>query len=153
MSPRLARLLASWFGAGFLPTAPGTWGSAAALPLAALLFWAGGSLLLGLAALALFGLGWWAAAVAVRDDADQDPAWIVIDEVVGQWLTLLLIPPGWLGYGLGFALFRLFDIKKPWPVDEIDRRVKGGLGIMLDDVLAGLYALAFLTLAQRLGLP
>ncbi len=141
MSPRLARLLASWFGAGFLPTAPGTWGSAAALPLAALLFWAGGSLLLGLAAL------------AVRDDADQDPAWIVIDEVVGQWLTLLLIPPGWLGYGLGFALFRLFDIKKPWPVDEIDRRVKGGLGIMLDDVLAGLYALAFLTLAQRLGLP
>ncbi len=152
MTRPVIRLLCSWFGAGWLPKAPGSWGSLAALPFAALLAWAGGPILLGSAALLLFGLGWWCSEIAVRDESEDDPGWIVIDEVVGQWLTLLLTPPGWLGYAVGFALFRLFDIKKPWPVDWADRHVKGGLGIMLDDVLAALYAASLLALLQRTGL-
>jgi phosphatidylglycerophosphatase A len=130
---RLERILCSWFGAGWLKPAPGTWGSAAALPLGWLLWWLGGT-----PALAK-GL--------------EDPSWVVIDEVVGQWLTLLLTPPSLLDYALGFALFRLFDIWKPWPVSWADQQIKGGLGIMLDDVLAGLMGLAVLTLLQKAGLP
>ncbi len=125
--------MCSWFGAGWLKPAPGTWGSAAALPLGWLLWWLGGT-----PALAK-GL--------------EDPSWVVIDEVVGQWLTLLLTPPSLLDYALGFALFRLFDIWKPWPVSWADQQIKGGLGIMLDDVLAGLMGLAVLTLLQKAGLP
>jgi phosphatidylglycerophosphatase A len=88
----------------------------------------------------------------VAEDGEEDPGWIVIDEVVGQGLTLLLTPPDLLNYAAGFALFRLFDIKKPWPVSWADQQIKGGLGIMLDDVLAGIYALALLTLLQRIRL-
>jgi phosphatidylglycerophosphatase A len=148
-----SRLLCSWFGAGWLPKAPGTWGSLAALPLAWLLVWAGGWPLLAIAILLVFAIGWWAAERVVRQDGLEDPGWVVIDEVVGQWLTLLLVPPGWVDYAIGFALFRLFDITKPWPVGWADRRIKGGLGIMLDDVLAGLYALAGLSLFRAWVLP
>lgn len=151
--PPLPRLLCSWFGAGWLPKAPGTWGSLAALPLAWLLFWVGGSTLLLIAAVIIFGLGWWASARVVAQDGADDPGWVVIDEVVGQFLTLCLTPPSLISYAVGFALFRLFDIRKPWPVDLADRQIKGGFGIMLDDVAAGIYALAFLTLLQHLGLP
>ena len=76
---------------------------------------------------------------------------MVIDEVVGQWLTLLLTPPSLLDYALGFALFRLFDIWKPWPIAWFDRRVGGGLGIMIDDVLAAVYAALLLAAAARLA--
>jgi phosphatidylglycerophosphatase A len=144
------RLICSFFGAGQLPKAPGTWGSAAALPFIWILTWIGGPWLLGAALLATFGIGWWASARIVAEDGAEDPSWVVIDEVVGQGLTLLLVPPSLLGYAIGFALFRLFDIKKPWPVSWADQQVKGGLGIMLDDVLAGIYAAAVLALLGQL---
>lgn len=148
----LPRLLCSWFGAGWLPKAPGTWGSLAALPLAWLLFWLGGTPALLIASVVLFAVGWWAAEKVVAEDGTEDPGWVVIDEVVGQFLTLLFVPPSFLSYAVGFALFRLFDIKKPWPVDLADQRLKGGFGIMADDVLAAIYALAVVTLLQRIGL-
>jgi phosphatidylglycerophosphatase A len=97
---------------------------------------------------AIFIVGWWASEQVVREDGAEDPGWIVIDEVAGQWLTLLLTPPSFLG----LALFRLFDIVKPWPASWADRQVKGGLGIMLDDILAGLMALIVLAIVQWLRL-
>jgi phosphatidylglycerophosphatase A len=148
----LPRLLCSWFGAGWLPKAPGSWGSLAALPLAWLLYWMGGTLALLIASVVLFAVGWWAAEKVVAEDGTEDPGWVVIDEVVGQFLTLLFVPPSLLAYAVGFALFRLFDIRKPWPVDLADQRLKGGFGIMADDVVAAIYALAMITLLQRIGL-
>ncbi|HMA52514.1 MAG TPA: phosphatidylglycerophosphatase A [Magnetospirillaceae bacterium] len=142
------RLLCSWFGAGWMKPAPGTWGSAAALPLGWLLWWIGGTPALAIATALVFALGWWASERIVRADGLEDPSWVVIDEVAGQWLTLLLTPPSLLDYAVGFALFRLFDIWKPWPVSWADQKIKGGLGIMLDDILAGLMALAVLSLLQ-----
>ncbi|MDA8232215.1 MAG: phosphatidylglycerophosphatase A [Magnetospirillum sp.] len=139
-----AALLATWFGSGRLPRAPGTWGSAAALPFAWALATAGGSRAVGWAALAAFAVGWWASAVYVRRTGADDPGEIVIDEVAGQWLTLALAPPDPLAYGVGFALFRLFDIWKPWPVRWADRHLAGGLGVMADDILAGLYGAALM---------
>lgn len=147
------RLICSFFGAGYLPKAPGTWGSLAALPLIWLLTWAGGPILLGAVLVALFAVGWWASNRVVAEDGENDPSWVVIDEVVGQGLTLLLTPPDLISYAAGFALFRLFDIKKPWPVSWADETVKGGLGIMLDDLLAAIYAASLLALLQKIGLP
>ena len=139
--------LACGFGAGLMPVAQGTFGS-----LAALLPW----LLLRtlplplyLAVLAIgFGVGVWACNVAGRALGVDDHRSLVWDEFIGQWIALLpllpaLLPAGGLrGWMLlaGFALFRLFDVWKPWPIRWLDRRIKGGLGVMLDDVLAGLFA-------------
>jgi phosphatidylglycerophosphatase A len=97
---------------------------------------------LPLASLALFALGVWLAGRHLRDTEaeSRDPQWIVIDEVAGIWLTVSVLDPSWLSYSLGFLLFRLFDIWKPWPIGWIDRRVKGGFGVMLDDYVAGLFA-------------
>lgn len=147
-----AILLATWFGAGYLPTAPGTWGSLAALPVAWLLStwlgWPG----LAAATAVVFLAGVWSAGVYARRSGIEDPRPVVIDEVAGQWVTLMLVPPDPLYYGLGFLLFRLFDIVKPWPVSWADRSVGGGLGIMLDDVLAGAYGVAvMLTVTAGLG--
>ena len=74
----------------------------------------------------------------------EDPKQVVIDEIAGQWLVLLIVPPGALEYALGFVLFRIFDIFKPWPVSWADRTIKGGFGVMLDDILAALYAMIVL---------
>jgi phosphatidylglycerophosphatase A len=137
-----AAITATWFGTGLLPRAPGTWGSAAALPFAWVLAGAGGSALLLAATLACFLVGWWASAVYVARTAATDPGEIVIDEVAGQWLVLSAAPLDPLAYLAGFALFRLFDVWKPWPVRWADDSIGGGLGVMLDDILAGLYGLA-----------
>lgn len=137
---------------GLSPLAPGTAGSFAALvPWLALreLPW---PLYLGALAL-VFALGCWACAWVVHRLRVSDPGIAVIDEFVGQWLALLPLVSAPLSIGwmlLGFALFRLFDVWKPWPVSWADRRVKGGLGVMLDDVLAGVYAALVLELLRRL---
>jgi len=141
-----AVVLATWFGAGLLPKAPGTWGSLAALPFAwalhALSGWPG--LAIGVVACTVAGI--WASNGYLAAFGGEDPAPVVIDEVAGQWLTLLpaafLMPagPDWIIYATGFALFRLTDIFKPWPASWADRSVKGGLGIMLDDLLAASFA-------------
>ncbi len=109
-----AFLLATWFGCGLLPLGPGTWGSVAALPLAWLLAAWGGVPALAAASAAVLLVGWWAAAVYVRRTGIDDPREVVIDEVAGQWLTLLAVPPDPLLYLAGLAAFRLFDIWKPY---------------------------------------
>jgi len=137
----MARLIASWFGSGLLPWAPGTWGSLFALPFAWLIELYGGRWILLAAAIIVFFIGWLAAQAAISGASDHDPGWIVIDEVVGQWLTLLALPVSVVAYGMGFLLFRAFDIWKPWPIRTVERRCGGGFGIMIDDVLAAIYAL------------
>lgn len=134
-------LLATWFGAGRLPGMPGTWGSLAALPFAWAihLYW-GPAALLG-ASIAVFAVGIWAAGIYAGSAGVEDPGPVVIDEVAGQWLTLALAAPlDPLFYALGFLFFRIADIVKPWPVNWAERRFQGGLGIMLDDILAAIYA-------------
>ena len=139
--------IATAFGAGLSPKAPGTAGS-----LVALLPWwfllrdvPPGVYLAAL--VAGFLLGVWACGVCDRRLGMHDQGALVWDEVIGMWLTLFFAPWQWWWMLVGFALFRLFDIWKPWPVSWADRRVHGGLGVMLDDVVAGLYALIVLQLA------
>jgi len=146
-----AALLATWFGAGLLPWAPGSWGSLAALPFA----WAIASLLgpaaLVAAAAIVFVIGWWAAAQVGRASGIADEGSIVIDEVAGQWLTLAVVPPSAATYLLGFLLFRLFDITKPWPARTAERIIPGGLGVMADDIVAGIYAAVLLYVLHEIG--
>jgi phosphatidylglycerophosphatase A len=124
---------------GMLPKAPGTWGSLFAfLPWLAI---RGLSLPLYLATLAaVFVLGFFTAGSAekILDRPDAGP--IVIDEILGMFITLTLAPSHPLAWILGFILFRIFDITKPFPVSWFDQRIHGGIGIMMDDVIAGLYA-------------
>jgi phosphatidylglycerophosphatase A len=133
-----AALLATCGGLGRLPGAPGTWASLAALPLAWLIAGFGGAPALLLATAVVFAAGVWAAQWYVARSGQADPGAIVVDEVAGQWLTLLPVAPGPWEYAAGFLLFRLFDIAKPWPIRRLERSVPGGLGVMLDDVAAGL---------------
>lgn len=135
-----AVLLATWFGIGLLPVVPGSWASLAALPCAWVIRARFGVAGLAAASAVVFFVGWWAAAIVAQASAVEDPRAIVIDEVTGQWLVLLAAPRDPLAYALAFLLFRAFDIWKPWPVRWADRYVKGGLGIMLDDLLAAIYA-------------
>lgn len=145
--------IACGFGAGLSPRAPGTVGSLAALlPWLALreLAWPCYLVVLALA----FALGVWACARVVARLGVDDPGFVVWDEFVGQWIALLplLWLPANLGWALvGFVAFRLFDILKPWPVSWADRHVRGGLGVMLDDVLAGAGAALVLLVLTRLG--
>ncbi len=133
-------LIATWWGVGLVPGAPGTYGSLAALPFAWLIVSYLGLLGLVIALLLVFIAGAWAADRYARARGIADPGAIVVDEVVGQWLTLVLVPPDPIAYAIGFALFRAFDVIKPWPISWLDRAVKGGFGVMLDDVLAGAIA-------------
>ena len=147
-------LAATWFGAGLLPGAPGTWGSLAALPFAALIHVFCGSAGLAAAAAFVFFVGWMASNAFLEagrsaGGTKNDPKEIVIDEVAGQWLALAVVPPDVLLYALGFLLFRAFDVMKPWPAGLIDRRLKSGLGVMLDDVAAAVYAGACLLLYRH----
>ncbi len=140
-TPLLASGIALWFGAGKLPRAPGTWGSLAALPFAWLIVEATGTpLSLLLAALVLLPIGVWASALHSERTNTHDAGEIVVDEVAGQWIALAVAPLSPLGWILAFVLFRIFDIVKPWPISWIDQRVSGGWGIMLDDIVAGLFA-------------
>ncbi|WP_319544687.1 phosphatidylglycerophosphatase A [Ruegeria conchae] len=145
-----ARLIGTVGGVGYLRPAPGTWGSLAALPLAWVLHTLGGFPLLVIATLAAFFGGLWATRVMTAGQDDHDPSEIVIDEVAGQFIAIWAISypswahgiditalwPGWIA---GFLLFRLFDITKPGPIGWADRR-GDPLGVMLDDVIAGIIA-------------
>lgn len=143
-------LVATVGGIGLLPKAPGTWGSLAALPLAWLLHGWAGPPAVALAVAVIFAAGWWASeALARRGVGDHDPGYIVIDEVAGQLVVLAVVPPDPLLYAIGFVLFRLFDILKPAFIGWADRAVEGGLGVMLDDLLAGLCGAAALYAVTR----
>jgi len=93
----------------------------------------------------VFAVGCWASDAATDD---KDPGYIVIDEVAAQFLVLVAVPLDWRFYGAGFALFRLFDIWKPFPIRRVERAVPGGLGIMLDDIVAAIYALILLVIGE-----
>jgi phosphatidylglycerophosphatase A len=151
LSQRLALLVATWFGAGYVPVAPGTAGSAAALPLAWALYALGGPLALGIATAAITALGVWAASAAERHYGEHDSPRIVVDEVAGQLVALLAVPCTWPNLVLAFGLFRLADSLKPWPAGWVDRRVGGGLGVVLDDVVAGAQAAAATALLVHSG--
>jgi len=145
--------IATGFGAGFSPVAPGTAGS-----LVALVPWLALRELTppyyALACAAAFLLGVWACAFAVRTLGRDDPGPAVWDEFVGQWVALaplLWYPVNAMWILLGFILFRMFDIAKPWPVSWADRKVGGGLGVMLDDLIAGGLAAGVLALVRALA--
>ncbi len=127
------------FGSGLFPVAPGTAGTLAAIPLYLLLAKLDLTAYLAVTLL-LFALGIYLCEVTSRELGGQDHPAIVWDEIVGYLITMIAVPPKIEWLIAGFMLFRLFDILKPWPIRVLDRRIKGGLGIMLDDVLAGIFA-------------
>ncbi|MCG5516866.1 MULTISPECIES: phosphatidylglycerophosphatase A [unclassified Ectothiorhodospira] len=135
--------LAFGFGSGLSPKAPGTAGTVAAIPLFLLLqgvpLWA----YLLITALVV-AVGIWLCGESSRRLGVHDHPGIVWDEIAGFLITLIAAPAGWIWIIVGFALFRLFDILKPWPIGWLDKHLEGGTGIMLDDVLAGIYALIVL---------
>ena len=133
-------LISTWFGVGFLPLAPGTWGSLAALPVAWLITNYLGQTFLLVFTILLFFLGLWTSEIYANHTNDMDPKSIVVDEVVGQIIVTTAIPLSVFWYLAAFILFRISDILKPWPVSWLDKKIKGGLGIMLDDVAAAGYA-------------
>lgn len=147
MTARLARLLATVFCTGFLKPAPGTLGTIAGLWPAALLLQVGGRPALAVATVLVVAAGWWASARYMRDSGSrEDPQEIVIDEVAGLWIALLPLSGfDWLGLATGFVAFRAFDILKPGPVGWADRNVRGAAGVMLDDIIAGLFAASCVT--------
>jgi phosphatidylglycerophosphatase A len=142
--------LALGFGSGLLKPAPGTWGTLSAVPiywlLAVQLNLSMDTLLL--IVIAAFVVGVYLCGKTAADVGEHDHAAIVWDEIVGYLITMLAVVPSLFNIVLGFALFRFFDILKPWPIKVIDQKVHGGFGIMLDDVIAGIAAAAVLYLIQ-----
>ncbi len=133
-----SHLFATWFGIGLLRPAPGTWGS-----FAALLIWYFTEFLHPTAhvILPIFILfSWLVCSQATKDSDSKDHSAIVIDEVAGMLVTLSFVSHGIMTYLFAFLLFRLFDIWKPWPISWIDQNIQGGLGILLDDLIAGFFA-------------
>ena len=158
----MIRAIATFGYVGYLKPASGTWGSAAALPVAFVLHGLGGFPALAVATALAFVLGTWATDRMTRDGENKDPSEIVIDEVVGMWIALWPLSaglwlggadpwvfpwPGWVG---GFLLFRLFDVWKPGPVGWADRQPNAA-GVMLDDVVAGLFAAIGVALAAAIS--
>lgn len=131
--------LAFGFGSGLLPKMPGTYGTVAAIPLYLLLVHLSLTWYV-VATLLLIAFAIYASHVTARDLGVHDYPGIVIDEIVGYLLTMVAIPFGWFWIVSGFVLFRVFDIWKPWPIRWLDRHVSGGLGIVVDDLLAAVYA-------------
>ena len=147
---KTATMIGTVLGVGYIRPAPGTWGSLVALPWAWLLHVVGGFPLLMLGIVVAFVAGWWATQQMTRGSTDHDPSHIVIDELAGQWIALapisyaawsmqLSVTAMWPGWIAAFVLFRLFDIWKPVIIGWADRR-GDALGVMLDDVFAGVFA-------------
>ena len=144
----VALAVATSLGVGYIPFAPGTFGSLVGL----LLWWALPPSAAGQAAVivGLFVVGSWSASVAERHFASTDPGAVVIDEVMGMLITMFLNPGGWLSLGLGFLLFRAFDVIKPYPANRLER-LHGGIGVMADDAMAAVYANLALRASLTLG--
>lgn len=145
-------LLATWFGSGLSPKAPGTCGSLAAIPPGLALAALGGipALIAGIAVIT--ALGFWAAKKFDEEQKSHDSKMIVIDEVAGQWIALIAAGLNPVSITLSFVLFRLFDILKPWPVSHFDKNVKGAGGVMGDDIVAGILTLLCLKGMQYAGI-
>lgn len=148
---RVATHIATVFGVGRSPAAPGTAGSIVALPFAWLIAALWGRFALMLAVILVLGVGAWACEIYARAKGREDPSECVIDEVAGQWIVCAFAPLSIAAYFVAFILFRIFDITKPWPVGLVERRVPGGLGIMADDVVAALMGSIIMVLLGHLG--
>ena len=135
-----ATWLATWFGCGLMQPGPGTWGTLGALPFGIILLISGGIPALLIASAICYMLGLWSAKHFERMVREKDSGMIVIDEAVGLWIALIPCVLTPLSVGLAFVLFRVFDILKPFPIGWLDKRVSGATGVMIDDVLAGIYA-------------
>lgn len=133
-------ILSFGFGSGLSPVAPGTMGTLVAIPIFLVLATYSPAIYLLFVVITFF-VGCWASGRTTRALNVHDHPGIVIDEIVGYLITMIFVPVTWYWVILGFLLFRLFDIWKPWPISIVDKQVKGGLGIMIDDVLAALYSL------------
>lgn len=145
-----AHFIALGFGTGLSPLAPGTVGTLLAFPLYAVLAgWLSPELLAG-AIVGLFAIGVWACGRTGRDLGAADHGSMNWDEIVAFLAVLLFTPPGFVWQALAFVAFRFFDVAKPPPIRHVDRTVKGGLGVMLDDAIAAFYALLVLAAAKRL---
>jgi phosphatidylglycerophosphatase A len=147
---RPVHLLAFGFGSGLLPKAPGTFGTLTAIPIY-LLLQPLSLLLYGFILLLALIAGVWICQRTSEDLGVHDHGGIVWDEIVGYLVGMAFAPSGWSWILIGFLFFRLFDILKPWPIRWIDHRVEGGLGIMLDDVLAGLYTAMVVFMLSQTG--
>ncbi len=144
------QFLAFGFGSGLSPRAPGTFGTLMAVPLYMLA--AGWELPLYTAVLVVAAwLGVWICGVASRQLGVHDHPGIVWDEFVGYWITMWAIPASWPWIVVGFVVFRVFDILKPWPISVLDKKVGGGFGIMIDDIVAGMMACATVHIALWLS--
>ena len=135
---RLGLFIATCGYLGYVPVAPGTFGSAAGLVVFAALRWSGSPALEPAVIILLFAVGVWSANAAERHFGGVDPAPVILDEVVGMLITLAFLPVNITGAVVGFLLFRLFDVVKPWPANRLEA-VHGGLGVMADDAMAGVY--------------
>ena len=136
--------LALGFGSGLAPKMPGTFGTLAALPLVVLLYYYASFSVYLIVTILVSIVGVWICGRTADDMGVHDDSSIVWDEVAGMLITMLAVPLSWQTLLVGFMLFRFFDILKPWPISYLDRHVHGGFGIMIDDVLAGLFALGIL---------
>ncbi len=145
------QFIAFGFGLGYMKKAPGTFGTLAGIPFI-LLFQQTPltAYLIATAIMALLGI--WLCGEASKQMGVHDHPGIVWDEIVGYMITMIAAPAGWLWLLIGFVLFRFFDILKPWPISYLDRQVHGGLGIMLDDILAGVMAAICLQLLVGLNI-
>ncbi|MEI2417027.1 phosphatidylglycerophosphatase A [Orrella sp. JC864] len=147
------RLIMFGFGSGLLRPGPGTWGTLLAWGLWVLAAPSSPDWAVGLFLLAAYAYGCWAAQRVGRELGVSDHSGMVWDEMVAFWLVLWLTPGTLMGQACAFALFRLFDIAKPAPIRQFDRRLKNGFGAMFDDLLAALFTLLTLAIAVRLGAP
>ncbi len=143
----ISTILSTWFGVGYIPIMPGTAGSLVALPIAWIIIESLGHAWFLAILLSVLLLGIFVSDQCRKRYKEKDPSRIVIDEVVGQWVSVLFLAPDILYYSVGFVLFRFFDILKPWPISWVDQHIENGLGIMLDDVLAGIFSLIILAIA------
>ena len=151
--PRLATWIATGFGSGYSPVAPGTAGTLVAIPLVAVLapLAVASPTLYLLTLAASIALAIWSAGLAAVGFGLKDPGQIVIDEVVGLFLTMAFLPATWTNLAAAFLLFRLFDIVKPPPVRWLDENLPGGWGVVLDDVAAGVMGAIVMGVATYFG--
>lgn len=144
---RAAWVIATWFGCGLVPMAPGTVGALGAIPL----YWLvirGGRPGVGAAAVVVTLAGIWAASIVARQLGRKDPQVVVVDEVAGMLVTMLPVPQlSWRAVAVGFVVFRVLDITKPWPIRELEK-LPAGWGIVLDDVAAGVVGAVVMTAVE-----
>jgi phosphatidylglycerophosphatase A len=147
MKKHVAFVLATWFGLGFSPIAPGTVGTIAALPLYFALR-GGGPIAILVAAIALMFAGIWAAGIVAEHTGKHDPQIVVVDEVAGVLVALAFAPHGFKGVATAVIAFRIFDMTKPFPARAAER-LPGGWGIVIDDIVAGIWAALFTTITSQ----